>query len=266
MQAQREKKRQRSKVKELQKTVKDLQRDYQQLEETRHTYEEGEKLMREKQQRLQDIVQSCEEREKLLTEEQQSLQETLQSYKEREKLLTEEKQRLLETLRSHEDREHLTTETQKLLEERLTESEMEKKKLQDELEQLSQMCHEQDRLIDQMRREQMTLAEDIVYQQHEPRDHTLRQSDQNTIESVRSGMKGELLDSRNQWQIPSKDIHLVSNSKNNRGPDSEEIDTRTEDMNRSENSQRTEPAFVYVELDCSGKCLGRLGTLLNNKP
>ncbi|KAL2081156.1 hypothetical protein ACEWY4_023009 [Coilia grayii] len=208
LQAQRDKKKQRSKVKELQKKVRDLQRDYEQLE----------MLQEERNQSLQDTLRSCEERE------------------------------------------GLTREKEHLFEQRLTESEMEKKKHQEELDQLTQRCHKQDRLIDQMKREQMTLREAMVYQEKEQRDPKLCQSDQNnTLESVSSVMKGELLEGVSQSQIPSKDLHpkrqrevkTLSLSKTKRGAENDKTDIRAEGMCREESMHLTEPTFVYVELDCA---------------
>lgn len=75
LRAEKDTSKQRSKVKELQKKVRDLQRDY----------EQQEKLQKERNQRLQELLQSCDERENLLKEKEKLINERVLESEEQKK-------------------------------------------------------------------------------------------------------------------------------------------------------------------------------------
>ncbi|XP_041929569.1 uncharacterized protein LOC121693895 isoform X1 [Alosa sapidissima] len=242
LKAERDKSKQRFKVKELQKNVRDLQRDY----------EQQERLQEERNQRLQETLQSCGKREKLLKEKEQRINERLTEFEEKKKKHQEQIEQLTQ---SCNERGKLLKEKEQFINERLTEFEEKKKKHQEQVKQLTQRCSEQDRTIELMRKEQMALRQTPFDQERESGDHTHWCGDQNNMLENICNMESVLQKNNNPQLIPSeglqldrqREVRILSLSEAEGKPEKGQTGIRSDSTDRSETMHLTEPTFLHMD-------------------
>lgn len=196
---------------------------------------------------------------------QKEVKDLQRDYEQQERLQEERDQRLQELLQSCDERESRLKEKEQWMNERVLEAEKQKKEHQKQIELLIQRCSEQDRTIELMRKEQMTLGQTLSDQEasKESEDHKQWLGDQNRIENICRDMESVLPKSNPQLIPPAglqldrqRKVKSQSLTEPDRRIEKRQTDRhRTDSMGWSENMDSTETPLVYVELDHAGKCI-----------